>query len=121
MIHNDLPLYESTVGMSQHLYNPTRIFFFERNDGKILAVESEEAWTMYSKKPQNLSQRVTFKLIGTGDGKIYAEARAKAQEAGRTDINEAKRILMEGQQAELEACRGKITPPTPGKLDKIWV
>jgi hypothetical protein len=119
MIHDDLPLYESTVGMSNHIEQPRQIFFFERNDGKVLAVEGQEAWSMYSRRAQNLSKRTEFKLIGTGDGKIFAEARLRAQIAGKTDINEARKILAEGHQAELEACRGKIIAPRPGALDKI--
>lgn len=119
MIHDDLPLYESTVGMSQHVEPPKRIFFFERSDGKVLAVENQEAYSITKYRPQNLSQRLTYKLIGTGDGKIFAEARRKAQEAGRIDIKQAQKILAEGQQAELEACRGNIQYPNPGPLDKI--
>lgn len=105
--------------MSNHVEPAKRVFFFERSDGKILAVENQEAYNIYHRRPQNLSQRLSYKLIGTGDGHIYAQARLDAQAAGRVDIEEAKKILAKGQQDELEACRGKIIPPTPGALDKI--
>lgn len=119
MLNDNLPPYESTFGMSNHVDAPRKVYFFERSDGKVLAVENQEAYNMYYRRPQNLSQKLSYKLIGTGDGKIFSEARLKAQEAGKIDINEARKILAQGQLDELEACRGKISVPTPGALDKI--
>lgn len=120
MINDNLPVYESTVGMSQRIEKPSTIYFFERSDGAVFPVQGEEAYKMYTLKHQNLSKKLTFKLIGTGTGEIFYQARLKAQEVGQTDPKEASRILKQGQQDELEACRGKITPPKPGALDKIW-
>lgn len=107
--------------MSQHIEQPSTIYFFERNDGKVFPMQNQEAYQTYTKRPQNLSNKVTFKLIGTGDGKIFYEARLKAQEVGMTNPDEARKIIAQGQQDELEACIGKIVPPKPGQLDKIWV
>lgn len=99
--------------MSERTEPPKRIFFFERTDGKILAVEESEAWSLYTRRQQVLgkNRRQEFKLIGTGDGAIFYEAVQKAKEAGRTNIAEAQEIIRKGQADELEACRGKIIPP----------
>lgn len=100
--------------MSDKTFQPQRIYFFERSDGSIIDVEENEAWSLYSRRPQMLSKggkRPEFKLIGTGDGLIFHEALQKAKIAGKTDIEEAKKIIREGKQAELEACLGKIVPP----------
>ena len=107
--------------MSSHIEQPTTIYFFERNDGKIFPMQNQEAYKTYTHRPQNLSKRISFTLIGTGDGKIFYEARLKAQEIGKTNPEEARKIIAQGQQDELEACRGKIIAPKPGALDKIWV
>lgn len=101
-------------------YKPTTVFFFERNDGKIIATEELEAWSLYTRRPQMLyrkGNRVEFKLIGTGDGTIYHKALMEAKQVGQTDIAKAQEILKKGQQEELEACRGKIIPPRD--MDKL--
>lgn len=101
-------------------YKPAKVFFFQRNDGKIIATEEQEAWNLYSRRPQMLyrkGKRVEFELIGTGDGTIYHKALMEAKEAGKTDIQKAQEILRKGQEDELEACRGKIVPPR--NMDKF--
>lgn len=100
------------------------IFFFERNDGYVIACKNQEAYNLYTRKVNNLSNKVTFKLIGSGKGDIAAQAIRDAQakySSGEIDIHKAKEIQNKGVQDELEACRGTLIKPTPGALDKIWV
>jgi len=114
------PLVASINQDPQYDYKPTRVFFFKRNDGKIIATEEQEAWSLYTRRPQILykqGKRVEFELIGTGDGTIYHQALQEAKVAGQTDIAKAQDILRKGQQAELEACMGKIIPPR--NMDKF--
>lgn len=114
MHHSQIPEKPLVAGVSNRVEPAQRIFFFERNDGKVIAVQENEAWSLYSKRQQLLTKgfnRVEFKLIGTGDGRIFQEAALKAKEIGKTNIEEAQKVLREGQEAELEACRGNIIPP----------
>lgn len=95
-------------------YTPTTVFFFKRNDGKIIATEELEAWSLYTRRPQMLykkGKRVEFELIGTGDGTIYHKALMEAKVIGQTDIAKAQEIIRKGQEDELNACLGKIIPP----------
>ena len=105
------------------LENAEPVYFFEINDGKVIATKGEEAWSLYSRKQQNLSNKVTFKLIGTGTGEVFQDAVLKAHAIPSTieNLPQIKEILQKGFDDELNACRGKIIPPKPGKLDKIWV
>lgn len=107
------------AGMSSKDDDINRVFFFERNDGQILAVDEVQAWNLYTRKQQVLgkSKRFDFKLIGTGDGEIYRTALQEAREVGRTDVKQAQEILRKGQADELEACRGRIIPPK--NMDKM--
>lgn len=95
-------------------YQPNKVFFFERNDGKVIATEEREAWTLYTRRPQMLykqGKRAEFKLIGVGDGQIYHKALMEAKKVGQTDILKAQEILRKGHQDELDACIGKIIIP----------
>lgn len=101
-------------------YQPQQVFFFKRNDGTVIAVEEREAWSLYARRPQMLyrrGKRPEFELIGTGNGEIYGKALMEAKQVGQTDIAKAQEILRQGQQAELEACLGKIIPPRD--MDKL--
>lgn len=91
-----------------------KVFFFERNDGSILAVDEVQAWSLWARKQQMLykhGKRPDFKLIGTGDGEIFRNAVMEAQAVVSTDLKKAQQILREGEAKELEACRGKIIAP----------
>jgi hypothetical protein len=107
------------AGMSNRSDDINRVFFFERNDGVIIATNEQEAWGLYSRRIQMLGRvkKVSYTLIGTGDGNIYREALAKAREAGQTNIKLAQEIIRKGQSEELEACRGRIIAPRD--MDKI--
>lgn len=109
----ELPEKPLIAGMSARSDDINRVYFFERSDGQILAVEEVEAWNLYSRRQQVLgrNKRMEFKLVGTGDGNIYREALSQARIAGQTDIKVAQDIIRKGQADELEACRGKIIPP----------
>ena len=108
-----------TASMSERSDDIHQVFFFERNDGTIIACEEEEAWNLYVRRPQILGRhkRIEFTLIGVGDGNIYRQALQQAREIGKTDIKQAQEILRKGQADELEACRGRIIKPR--NMDKI--
>jgi hypothetical protein len=119
MHYSQIPPKPLVAGMSEKDYDVPKVFFFKRTDGLIIAVEENEAWGLYTRRPQILGKhkRTEFELIGTGDGNIYREALVKAREAGKIDVKEAQKILKEGQQAELDACIGRIIQPT--NMDKL--
>ena len=98
-----------------------KIFFFERNDGKIIAVKEQEAWNLYTRKVQVLgyNKKVVYTLIGVGDGLIFQNAVAEAQSitSNLENLPKMQDIIRKGQEAELEACRGRIIPPRD--MDKI--
>lgn len=99
--------------MSEKIEDAVKIFFFERSDGSIIAVQEAEAWNLYTRRQQILGRhkRNDFTLIGTGDGFIFQKAVMDAREAGKVDVKVAQEIIRKGQADELEACRGKIIPP----------
>lgn len=119
--YSQIPEKPLIAGMSTKPLQMNKVFFFERNDGQIIATEEREAWNLYSRRPQILgtNRKVEYKLVGVGDGNIFREALSKAQVAGQTDVKEAQKILKEGQQAELEACRGHLVAPR--NMDKIEI
>jgi len=119
MHYTQIPEKPLVASMSDKIEDAQRIYFFERSDGQVIATQENEAWSLYSRRPQVLgkSKRMEFKLIGTGEGTIFRDAAIRAREAGKTDIKEAQRILKEGQETELKACLGKIIPPR--NLDKM--
>lgn len=117
--YSQIPPKPLIAGMSQKSEPTENIFFFERSDGKIIVAKEQEAWGLYSRRQQVLgkNKRVEFKLVGVGDGRIFADAVNRAKVAGQTNITEAQDIIRKGQDEELEACRGKIVAPRD--MDKI--
>jgi hypothetical protein len=111
--YSTIPPKPLVAGMSSKDDDINRVFFFERSDGSILAVDEVQAWNLYTRRQQVLgkSKRFEFKLVGTGDGEIYRTALQEAREVGRTDVKQAQEILRKGHEDELEACRGRIIPP----------
>lgn len=117
--YTQIPEKPLIASMSDKIEDAQRIYFFERSDGQIIATQEQEAWNLYARQPQIIgrNKKFEFKLVGTGDGLIFQEAAMRAREAGKIDIKEAQKILREGQEAELAACRGKIIPPRD--MDKL--
>ena len=117
--YSQIPVKPLVAGMSTKSESAERIFFFERNDGQVIATKEAEAWGLWTRRPQILgnAKKISFKLIGTGDGLIFQEAVANAKIAGREDIKKAQEIIKKGQADELEACRGRIIAPR--NMDEI--
>lgn len=117
--YSQIPEKPLVAGISTTKKTINQVFFFERNDGEVIAVEENEAWSLYTRRPQILgsTKRIEFKLVGVGDGNVFREALGRAQLAGQTDIKKAQEIIRQGQKDELEACRGRIIPPR--NMDKI--
>ena len=107
------------AGMSSRDDDIKRVFFFERDDGQVIATEENEAWSLWTRKVQVLgrSKKNNYTLVGTGDGNIYRKALQEAREAGKTDITKAQSIIRKGQEDEYLACKGRIIPPKD--MDKI--
>lgn len=104
--------------MSEKFEPAQAVFFLEGSDGNMIYVGNNDAWELLSGRIQVLgSGKKTFKLIGTGNGKIFSQYRAEAQKLGQEDIKKAQEHLKAGVQAELEACRGNIIMPiNPDKM-----
>jgi hypothetical protein len=117
--YSQIPEKPLIAGMSTAQKDINQVFFFERNDGQIIATEEREAWGLYARPLQILgtNRKVNYKLVGTGKGNIFREALMKAQQVGKTDIKQAQEIIRKGQQDELEACRGHIIAPR--NMDKV--
>lgn len=117
--YSQIPVKPLIAGMSEKTEPAERVFFFERNDGKVICVKEPEAWNLWTRRIQTLgkSKRVDFKLIGVGDGIIFQNAINEAKIAGKQDIKKAQDIIRQGEKDELEACRGKIIAPR--NMDEI--
>lgn len=117
--YSQIPVKPLVAGISTTKKTINQVFFFERGDGEVIAVEENEAWNLYTRRVQVLgkNKRVDYKLVGVGDGNVFREALAKAQVVGQTDIAKAQEIIRQGQKDELEACRGIIIAPR--NMDKI--
>jgi hypothetical protein len=118
MNYASIPEKPLIAGVSNKNLLANQVFFFERSDGEVIAVEEHEAWGLYARRPQVLgSKKHEFKLIGVGSGEIYNKAIMEAKELGQTDIKKAQERLRQGFKEELEACRGKII--VPRNVDKM--
>lgn len=117
--YSTIPPKPLVAGMSSKDDDISKVYFFERSDGQILAVDEMQAWNLYSRKQQVLgkSKKFEFKLIGVGKGEIYKNALMEARLVGQTDVEKAQEILKKGQADELEACRGNIIMPK--NMDKM--
>lgn len=113
MDYRTIPEKPLIAGVSTKNHKSGQVFFFERTDGEIIAVEEREAWGLYTRRPQILGthQRIEFKLIGVGDGQLFNKATMEAKELGQTDIKKAQERIREGFKEELEACRGHLIAP----------
>lgn len=58
-----------TPAMREQASKPKKTWFFERGDGKILAVEEREAWQICYNR--STWKRRDFRLLGTSDGTTY--------------------------------------------------
>lgn len=116
--YSQIPEKPLTAGMSEKFEPAQAVFFLEGSDGNMIYVGNNDAWELLSGRIQVLgSGKKTFKLIGTGNGKIFSQYRAEAQKLGQEDIKKAQEHLKAGVQAELEACRGNIIMPiNPDKM-----
>lgn len=119
MHYSQIPQKPLVAGVQDKPLSVNQVYFFERSDGQIIITEEQEAWGLYARKPQVLGAGIkhSYKLIGTGDGNIFREALLKAKEVGRTNIPEAQKIIKQGQEDELNACRGRIIAPR--NMDKM--
>lgn len=89
-------------------------WFFERPDNSIIAVQGQEAWSIYKGRNQVAGIRtIPFKMVGSSDGSLYKKAVEEShkifQETG--DVNKSQERLRLGFNEELESARGKMIIP----------
>jgi hypothetical protein len=92
-----------------------KVWFMEREDGHIMAVDENSAWNML--QPSNTNHPKTkFKIVGVSMGDEYAK---RIKEASTLpDIEQKKQAIRDALQAEIEIARGKIEyPRSPNLLD----
>lgn len=100
-------------GASAHIESPIPTWFFEKPDGKIIAVQEQEAWRIYTGKNQIIGQRnYPPKIIGVGNGQIYRKAVADAIELKtKGDMEGSQACLRQGYEDELTEARNHIRKP----------
>lgn len=100
------------VSLTNNIPPPEEIYFYERSDGSIVALNEREAWN--SSKIQNLSGNIDkkFKQIGVSDGTIYNKAIEEAREIFTTSgLKASQERIRKGYMDELEAARGHFKKP----------
>lgn len=106
---------------TKNLGRPQKTWFFEKENGSIIALQEAEAWRLYSGKNQILGLRTPRpKIIGVSDGTTYYQAIVEAvkiakdigaeqgQEAG---ILAGQEHMRKGFALEIEVARGHIEKP----------
>lgn len=90
-----------------------RIYFFQQPSGKIIFVNEDGAWNMYSKRPQIVGRYVQpFKFLGSSDGSIYRQAINEAGSIFREKgLVAAQERLRQAEKEEFEKAKGVMTPP----------
>ena len=94
------------------LEKPQKTFFFEREDGSVIAVGEYEAWNLLKNRNQIIGVR-TYppKLLGVSNGQKMYEAVKEAHAIYLTDQELAKDRMRRGFDEELEVARGNIVQP----------
>ena len=101
-----------TAGISDKLYQVQKTFFFEKEDGSVIAVDEPGAWNIISGKQQTINSRISFKLIGVSDGKSFQKALIEAKDIFyKEGLQKSQERIRQGFQEELEAARGHIEKP----------
>lgn len=89
---------------------PQKTWFYQKPDGEIFACKEQEA-TWSGKK---------FKMIGVGDGKVYADYLKKCGVSiGQVITAKRSKEILDGAfKAELEAARGHLERPRASEI--LW-
>lgn len=87
-----------------------KTWFFERPDGTTFACQQNEAWQILQKG--NAYHR-GLKLIGCSNGEIFRNAVAESHKvyAKTKSMAKARKVILEGEKAELAAARGNMELP----------
>lgn len=103
------PLF-AAVNKSNKILKKEKVYFFKREDGSVFFTGAQEAWSLYTRRVQEIGKpHKRLELVGTGDGEIFLAALIEAQK--ETDVEKAKDIIRKGQEDEYNACVGKPIPP----------
>jgi hypothetical protein len=109
------PVYPSMDNVvDKGLLIPREVYFFEREDGTVINMEEKEASGFLKGRVAEIG--VPFKrhkLIGVGDGKLFAKAIIEAKQIFKTtnSLAQAQERIRQGEKEELESARGKLKKP----------
>lgn len=112
--YSQIPEKPLVAGFSNKVEDVRKIYFFQKENGEVFAVQSdEEAWQLWNRRNQIIGRETDrVKLIGTGDGKIFNEAVIESRELFKeSGLEAAQERIRRGEQEELNACKGNVVPP----------
>lgn len=112
--YSQIPEKPLVAGFSNKVEDVRKIYFFQKENGEVFAVQSdEEAWQLWNRRNQIIGKETDrIKLIGTGDGRIFNQAILESRELFKeSGLEAAQERIRKGEQDELDACRGTIIPP----------
>ncbi len=90
-----------------------RTYFFQREDGSIIATSDTDAWSIYSGKNQMIGEvKNRPKYIGQTDGVSYFKVVSEAQKAFKEKgIQFAQDLIRQGLLDSFEEAKKNTTPP----------
>lgn len=88
---------------------PQKTYFYEREDGSVIAMNAPEAWEMEKKRARKL---VFTRQYGVSDGKLMLQALLASKEIIKTQgLGAAQAKIREGFEAEKAAAKGHMEMP----------
>ena len=116
---SQIPEKPLVANVNEKVENAERVYFFERENGSIVAVQANEAWKMWNGRDRILGERHQRpKLIGSSDGTQFRQGIIEAQKIFREQGLEAAQAHMRNaEKQEIEKARGNLTPPP--NMDKF--
>jgi hypothetical protein len=117
MHYTSIPEKPLSIGADGKVENAQRIYFFERSNGTRIFTQVQEAWSLYTRRPQMLGKiPISFKFLGSSTGETYRQAVIEAQQLYREtqDISKAQARLRKGEEEEFAT----VQPIPPPNMDK---
>lgn len=90
-----------------------RVYFFERQDGVVIAIDGDSAaWTMYAHPTRIYLEDRPPRYLGQSNGRQYEEAAIQAKAIAKEQGLEAgQAFLREAFNKEVEIAKTNKTPP----------
>lgn len=93
-------------------------YFFQKTNGEIFSITGEEtAWKQFAHPTKVFTNDLPPRLIGRSDGNHFREKTLGIKELYSQNPEQAKKLLKEAQEEELEIA--KKTPIPPRNFDNI--